>query len=85
MKHLISLTILFIGCSISYIIGKTQDTEQHKKDYQVACILSDCCRNMVDNIGLEADEIYSEYIDNLDCDSNLIITREDISNYYWCY
>ena len=62
-----------------------KDSLRATKDYQVACILSDCCRNMVDNIGLEAEEIYHEYIDNLDCDSVLVITKEDIDNYYWCY
>lgn len=62
-----------------------RDSLRATKDYQVACILSDCCRNMVDNIGVDAEEIYYEYIDNLDCDSVLIINKEDVKNYYWSY
>lgn len=84
MKQVISLLILLIGCSISYIVGKTQSIEQHKKDYEAACILSDCCRNMVDHLGVDAEDIYQEYIGNLDC-YNLSVTKEDMTNYYWCY
>jgi hypothetical protein len=40
---------------------------------------------MVDNLGVDAEEIYCDYVDNLDCDPKLKVTREDINGYYWSY
>ena len=37
------------------------------------------------NIGTDAEEIYYDYVDNLDCDSTLRITREDLESYSWRY
>jgi hypothetical protein len=68
---------------LAYMVGRVQEQTNGIKDYQAACVLNDCCRNMVDNIGVDAEEIYFEYIDNLDCDSQLSITREDIKKYAW--
>lgn len=70
---------------LAYFIGRLQEQEKGIKDYQAACVLSDVCRNMVDNIGVDAEEIYFDVIDNLDCDSTLMITRDDIQKYYWYY
>jgi hypothetical protein len=70
---------------LSYWVCRLQEQEKGIKDYQAACVLSDVCRNMVDNIGVDAEEIYFDVIDNLDCDSTLMITRDDIQKYYWYY
>lgn len=70
---------------LAYQLGKLNEQQKNIKDYQAACVLNDCCRNMVDNIGTDAEEIYYDYLDNLDCDSNLIITRDDIAGYVWSY
>lgn len=70
--------------AIAYIIGRNTAVNECSKHYQAACILNDVCHNMVDNIGVDAEEIYCEYIDNLDC-YGLTITREDINEYYWSY
>ena len=70
---------------LSYWVGRLQEQEKGIKDYQAACVLSDVCHYMVDNIGVDAEEIYFDTIDNLDCDSNLRITREDIKKYSWSY
>lgn len=70
---------------LAYQLGKLNEQQNNIKDYQAACVLNDCCRNMVDNIGTDAEEIYYDYLDNLDCDSNLIITRDDIADYAWSY
>jgi hypothetical protein len=40
---------------------------------------------MLDNIGNDAEEIYFDTIDNLDCDPDLKITREEIQKYNWIY
>ena len=70
------------------------DSIQWEKDFQVACKLSDVYRNVIDNISeinpnmaLEIEEIYYEHMVNLDCDTTLIITREDVEStrYYWIY
>ena len=70
---------------LAYMVGRLHEQSNSIKDYQAACVLSDCCRNMVDTIGVDAEEIYCDYIDNLDCYPAMRITREDIKNYYWSY
>ena len=70
---------------LAYGIGRLDEQKKSIKAYQAACVLNDCCRNMVDNIGVDAEEIYGEYVDNLECDPKLVITREDIDGYYWSY
>ena len=81
-----ALICLWAGTLVlAYMVGRVHEQENGIKDYQAACVLNDCCRNMVDNLGTDAEEIYGDYIDNLDCDSTLRITREDISGYSWNY
>ena len=70
---------------MAYALGRLHEQENGIKDYQAACVLSDVCHYMVDNIGVDAEEIYFDTIDNLDCDSTLRITREDIKEYSWSY
>ena len=78
--------LLFVTNAVSFRAGAYYQKDLRSvKDYQAACVLNDCCRNMVDNIGVDAEEIYCEYIDNLDCDPGLIIRREDMKDYYWSY
>lgn len=79
MKYLYT-AFLIIACLVSYAMGK----DSCKKDYQAACIFSDIARNMADNIGNDAEEIYHEYIDNLE-EYNLDLTQEDLKEYCWCY
>ena len=85
LKLFAAITLLLASWVVSYEIGKSERTIQNEKDYQAACILSDCCRNIVDNLGVNAEEIYCDYLDYLECDSNLIITREDMDEYYYMY
>lgn len=70
---------------MAYALGRLHEQEKSIKDYQAACVLSDVCHYMVDNIGVDAEEIYFDTIDNLDCDSTLRITREEIQMYNWNY
>jgi hypothetical protein len=70
---------------LAYALGRLHEQEKSIKDYQAACVLSDVCHYMVDNIGVDAEEIYFDTIDNLDCDSTLRITREEIQRYNWNY
>jgi hypothetical protein len=70
---------------MAYALGRLHEQEKSIKDYQAACVLSDVCHYMVDNIGADAEEIYFDTIDNLDCDSTLRITREEIQRYNWNY
>lgn len=81
IKLFAAISLLIAGCMVSYEIGKAEEHSQHVKDCQIAQIMTTCCNNMVDNIGLEAEEIYYEYIDNLDCYSEILVTKEDIENY----
>lgn len=81
MKFLLLASVI----CLAYWFGRLHEQENSIKDYQAACVLSDVCHNMVDNIGVDAEEIYFDTIDNLDCDSTLRVTREEIQKYYWNY
>ena len=85
-KYLLAAVLLLLATNaVSYWAGSYSKDLQNEKNYQAACVLNDCCRNMVDNIGVDAEEIYYDYIDNLDCDSDLVITQEDMKHYSWKY
>lgn len=85
-KYLLTAVLLLLATNaVSYWVGLSNKDLQSEKNYQAACVLNDCCRNMVDNIGVEAEEIYYDYIDNLDCDPDLVISQEDMKNYSWKY
>lgn len=79
-KAFFAITILILSCIISYYLGYTNSNNLQSKDYEVATIMTSCCNNIIDNLGNEAEEIYYEYLDNLDC-YNLSITKEDIDKY----
>lgn len=82
LAKVISVILLI---SLAYGVGRLQEQEKNIKDYQAACILSDCCRNMVDNLGVDAEEIYCDYLDMLDCYPEMRVKSEDIKDYAWCY
>ena len=78
--------ILFASLIVlAYMMGRVHEQEKSIKDYQAACVLSDVCHYMMDNIGNDAEEIYFDTIDNLDCDPSMRITRDDITKYNWSY
>lgn len=84
IKRIAAISLLIVGCMVSYNAGIAVGHSQHTKDYQVACIMATCANNMVDNLGTEAEEIYHEYLDNLDCYDGIVVTKEDINLYnYW--
>ena len=83
MYLLAAVVGLLVTNAVSFYVGFKASENQNVKDYQVACIMSDCCRNMVDNIGLEAEEIYYEYADNLDCFKDIVVTQKDLEQYSW--
>ena len=84
MKAMKYLLVASLIC-LAYWCGRMDSHSCHERDYQAACVLNDCCRNMVDNLGVDAEEIYCEYVDNLDCDPKLMVTKEDIKEYAWSY
>ena len=55
------------------------------KHWQAASILSDVCHNACDNLGTDFEEIYYDYLDNLDTDSTLLITKKELESYHYCY
>ena len=57
----------------------------HSKDYQAACILSDICRMALDSPDLTwggFEDLYWDYILNLDTDPSLDITWEQVHKDY---
>ena len=84
--HLLAAVLLLLATNaVSYWAGSYNKDLQSKKNYQAACVLSDVCHFMMDNIGNDAEEIYFDTIDNLDCDPDLVVTREEIQKYNWIY
>lgn len=84
IKILAAVVLLCVVSAVSYQMGRDSNIDVASKDYQAACMLSDICHFALDNCE-DFDEIYYDYIDNIDCDSNAVITKEEIQNYYWCY
>ena len=85
MYLLAAVLLLLATNAVSSWAGSHDKDLQSKKNYQAACVLSDVCHFMMDNIGNDAEEIYFDTIDNLDCDPDLKITREEIQKYNWIY
>ena len=85
LKYLAAVAILCGVSAVSYQVGRNSQENVGSKDYQAACVLSDICHYMMDNIGNDAEEIYYDTIDNLDCDPDLVITRDEIQKYNWIY
>ena len=84
--HLLAAVLLLLATNaVSYWAGSYNKDLRSEKNYQAACVLSDVCHFMMDNIGNDAEEIYFDTIDNLDCDPDLVVTREEIQNYNWIY
>ena len=84
------LTGMLIGYSLlpqRVIIERCE--VDHSKDYQAACILSDICRTALDDEDLDAagfEDLYWDTILNLDCDSSITVSWQQIDkDYYWMY
>lgn len=81
---IIPVLIVVLLC-ITYYVGYTEGINktsiENMKNYQAACVLNNICNNMIENIGSEAEEIYYETLDNLDCHSNIFVTKKDVTNY----
>ena len=85
-RHLLAAVLLLLATNaVSYWAGSCGKDLQSEKNYQAACVLSDVCHFMMDNIGNDAEEIYFDTIDNLDCDPDLVVTQEDMKRYSWKY
>ena len=78
--------IVVIAASIGFAMGRNYEDANRleNQDYQAACVLGDICRFASDNIE-GFDELYYDYVSNLDTDPKLTITRKDLEDYYWCY
>lgn len=86
IKVIAAVALLLVVSAVSFVAGRNSMINVESKDYQAACMLSDICRIMMDNIGNEAEEIYWDYVDNIDTDPKAVITKEEIhKNYMWCY
>ena len=85
IKTLAAVALLLATSAVSYQVGRNSKENVDSKDYQAACVLSDICHYMMDNIGNDAEEIYYDTIDNLDSDPDLVITRDEIQKYNWIY
>lgn len=86
IKYLAAVALLLAVSAVSYKMGRNSNVDVASKDYQAACMLSDICHFALDNDESgEFEELYYDYIDNIDCDPNAVITREEIQNYCWCY
>ena len=57
-------------------------SKEKEKYYTTTCILSDCCRNMIDNYG-DPDSIYDNYI-NIAYEE-IGVKEQEFTNYSYCY
>lgn len=92
MKILHSMILVSIGIAIGVLLtpAKTKLVVErcevdHSKDYQAACVLSDICRIALDSPDLtwgSFEDLYWDYILNLDTDPSLDITWEQVHKDY---
>lgn len=93
MKNIIIGVFLIIaGYAAGYFFSPTKTeviiekcSVDHSKDYQAACVLSDICRLALDAECLTLggfEDLYWDYILNLDTDPTLDITWEQVHRDY---
>lgn len=87
LKYWAAAALLCAVSAVSFWAGRDYEYKYYtQKHYEAACMLSDICRIMVDNIGSEADEIYQEYLDNIYTIPNAKVTSEELKKgYAYCY
>lgn len=93
IKELIKCTLLLTaGCFIGCVVMSNHRSLQSQKDLEVAKVLSDVCRYSLDCIeetgdlgGGTFEDIFYDIVTNLDTDSNLHITQEDVMSHRYCY
>lgn len=87
LKYWAAAALLCAVSAVSFCVGRNYECKYYtQKHYEAACMLSDICRIMVDNIGSEADEIYQEYLDNIYTMPNAKVTSEELKKgYAYCY
>lgn len=90
MKNLLIGVSLVLAFALGFCCASMQHSAQSVKDYEAACLLMDCIRNMIDSeeIGFEVEESFHEWFDDLNI--GVYNTRElndirDLEDYYWCY
>lgn len=79
------VVLLYITYYVGYTEGINKTSIENMKNYQAACVLNNICNNMIENIGTDAEEIYYDAIDNLDCHKDIVVTKKDITKYNWRY
>ena len=98
IKSLAAISLLIVGCMVSYNAGRATEYKEHTKDYEAACLQADFIRYIIDefdgetsmaNIGMEIENSYEEFFQDLDnhniWKTNHIKSIKDLDNYYWCY
>jgi hypothetical protein len=90
MKNLLLALSLVLAFALGFCCASIQHSAQSTRDYEAACLLMDCLRNMMDSeeIGSEVEESYYEWFQDLDM--GIYNTEElkdirDLEDYYWCY
>jgi hypothetical protein len=83
LNYMAAVALLCGVSAVSYSIGQT--SAQSTKDYQAACLLGDICKFAIYNGNTEFEELYEDYLGNIDCDPRVLITREEVEQYSWVY
>lgn len=94
IKYLAAVSLLLVGCTVSYFIGYSNNDT---KNYEAACLQADFIRYLIDhfdgetecfNIGAEIENSYEEWFQELDSEgfnTNFITNIKDFEQYSWCY
>lgn len=90
MKNLLIGLSLVLSFALGFCCASMQHSAQSIRDYEAACLLMDCIRNMMDSeeIGSEVEESYYEWFDALECgcyNTKELTNINQLENYYWCY
>lgn len=87
IKVVVILLIAWILAFGGYCVGYNN---AHTRDFEAACLLMDCLRNMMDSeeIGSEVEESFHEWFDDLDMgiyNTSKLTDIKQLDEYYWCY
>lgn len=96
LKGIAAIALFVAGCMVSYYVGRAVEYQEHVKDYEAACLLSDFIRFTIDNWngeeiwngGVELQNSYEEYFQELDNGgfrTEKVKDINDLNAYCWMY
>lgn len=89
LKILAAVVLLSVVSAVSFNAGcwitKNQVSQQMEKDFQAACLLGDVLHILSDSLGPKVDEIYNDYMFDIEDNAFIVVTKDELEEYYFGY